>query len=57
MQSWAAAWGLNGLLVMAVLYAFAFAARKKKTVLHIALAFFLILAMVGTFPIDSFNCR
>ncbi len=55
MQSWAAAWGLNGLLVMMVLYAFAFAARKKKTVLHFALVFFLALAMIGTLPNNLCN--
>lgn len=55
MQSWAAAWGLNGLFAMAVLYLFAFFADANKKVLHWALAVFLILAMVGTFPINM--CR
>lgn len=57
MQGWAAAWGMNGITVMAVLYLFAFVARKRKTVLHIALGFFLILAMYGTLPLEQFNCR
>ncbi|ABY62898.1 hypothetical protein ST201phi2-1p065 [Pseudomonas phage 201phi2-1] len=57
MSSWAASWGLNGLLVLAVLYLFAFAASKNKRVLHIALVFFLGLAMYGTLPADAFMCR
>lgn len=55
MSSWAVAWGINGLLVMGVLYLFAFAGSKDKKILHIATLFFLALAMWGTFPSNGCN--
>jgi len=57
MASWFTAWGLNGMLVVGLLYLFAFAGNKNKRLLNIFFIIFMVMAMIGTCPIDEYTCR